>query len=284
MISEEMVIRELLNERIPAIETVVNEIRGKSRENLPSTAQLNHFRNYVMSRNIGEIMAYLERKSEVSGSQKWIRKYYKGKEGTRNKDMMGLSDLLIKSIIDPLNNLSDDVLDESSTLWEIKFDKFFGDTIPGTLKIAPHKNSIIREVLCRIIDVLLGKKEGYQFSYDEKFKIRVFDKQSHPDREILDISSIKCKELAFGGRVLLCDPQLKIPLRLEKDEGRTYYIAEDRKLDIHVFAADRKTLLEELAEQLFFMWDTYALGNPDALTDDAQQLGEILRKRFREIK
>jgi hypothetical protein len=115
------------------------------------------------------------------------------------------------------------------------------------------------------------------------------DAESNPIRaagptqiEPVDLSPMTFERVEWHGRQLAMTPPLEIQPTLDEDSGQLYVLT-DEELDIHVFAPTREQAVDELAEQLLFLWDAYARETPERLTAKARQLGQNLRRRIREI-
>jgi len=116
----------------------------------------------------------------------------------------------------------------------------------------------------------------------------ILDGEGHPLRlsdvtriETVDLSAMSFSHVEHNGRVLVLTPPITLYPMLD-EESSQLLVATDQELGIHVYAQTREALVEELAEQLLFLWDTYAQEAPDRLTSDACQLGQVLRQRLRE--
>ncbi len=75
----------------------------------------------------------------------------------------------------------------------------------------------------------------------------------------------------YNGRALVLHPPLTLTPHLDQEFGQ-----------LHVFAQTREQLAEELAKQLLFLWDAYALEDPARLTESARQLRDELRRGVEE--
>ena len=84
----------------------------------------------------------------------------------------------------------------------------------------------------------------------------------------------------LSNRTLTIDPPLELTPIF--DESKKLYIIEDESLSILVFAHNLELLHSELIEELFFLWDAYALEDPELLTEKSQELQTALQKRFHE--
>ncbi|PKN25832.1 MAG: hypothetical protein CVU65_07465, partial [Deltaproteobacteria bacterium HGW-Deltaproteobacteria-22] len=61
------------------------------------------------------------------------------------------------------------------------------------------------------------------------------------------------------------------------------FYLEHPALGIDVFAWNRTDLESELAEQIAFLWDTYASAEDGSLTSDALELKRNLKQALREV-
>lgn len=98
----------------------------------------------------------------------------------------------------------------------------------------------------------------------------------------VDLSPLTVCSVTYNGRSLELDPPLTLVPTLDDESGQLY-MAVDESLGVHVFAPTREQLADELAEQLLFLWDTYAQEDPRHLTESAQHLRDELRTRLREV-
>ena len=96
----------------------------------------------------------------------------------------------------------------------------------------------------------------------------------------IDLTPIAVDRVEAMGIVLLaCEPLVFRP-RLDRSSGRLLVVA-DARLDLHVFAASREDLVDELMQHVVFAWQTYAEQEPAELTAAARALGEAYRASFR---
>lgn len=100
--------------------------------------------------------------------------------------------------------------------------------------------------------------------------------------EPVDLSPMTFDRLEWSGRRLLIDPPLRFDPILDEESGQLYMLT-DPALGIDVFARTREEVADELAEQVLFQWDTYALEPPEKLTAGARRLRESLLDRIREV-
>ncbi len=63
------------------------------------------------------------------------------------------------------------------------------------------------------------------------------------------------------------------------EESQQLYVVEAPDLTLLAYAQTREQLLQEIGEQIAFMWDAYVNASEDVLASDALSL----RKRLREI-
>ncbi len=146
-----------------------------------------------------------------------------------------------------------------------------------------------REIECSYVPeiedtIIEGRREPIQVT--GRF---ILDTDGNPTRltDVTNIAPIDFSPMIFSqvnyeGRYLTIDPALVLNPLLD-DEARQVYVALEPSLGIHVFAPTRDQLADELAEQLFFLWDNYAKERPEKLTADAQQLQQALLARIQEI-
>ncbi len=115
------------------------------------------------------------------------------------------------------------------------------------------------------------------------------DQGGHPVRltNVTRVSPVDLSPLTFDhidwlGRRLIIDPPLVLEPIRDKDSGQLYLLI-DNDLGIHVFARTREEVADELAEQLLFQWDTYAVEAPENLSQGARWLKEQLIARMKEV-
>lgn len=99
--------------------------------------------------------------------------------------------------------------------------------------------------------------------------------------DAVDLAPLELKQIEWKGRTLEADPPLVLTPRLD-EESSQLYVVEDEDLNLHVFAHTRNELLDEIAEQVFFVWDDYLREEPDRLTESARRMVEAYKRRFRE--
>ena len=114
------------------------------------------------------------------------------------------------------------------------------------------------------------------------------DRTGHPIRltgvtrvEPVDLSPMTFDSIEWLGRRLSINPPLILEPMLDEESGQLY-VLYDNELGIDVFARTREDVADELAEQILFQWDAYALETPERLTPGARRLHDALLKRMRE--
>ncbi|MDI9349346.1 MAG: hypothetical protein QM537_05030 [Candidatus Symbiobacter sp.] len=82
-----------------------------------------------------------------------------------------------------------------------------------------------------------------------------------------------------------CQIKAKNPINFKVtiDEEEEFLEIEKPDLGIFVFAETRSQLIEELNEQVLFLWQAYALDEDAKLTLDAQSLKYSLRAQFESV-
>ena len=82
---------------------------------------------------------------------------------------------------------------------------------------------------------------------------------------------------------LIIDPRLTLIIKRDVDSPGLLNVT-DNSLGIDATSYSRDELIHILEEQIFFLWETYALEKPDNLTPRAQQLRNRLLRRIRSAK
>jgi hypothetical protein len=92
----------------------------------------------------------------------------------------------------------------------------------------------------------------------------------------LDLSPINLDVIQWGGRVF----KLKYPVSLQPTLSNSDQLIAVESLDlgINVFGATREQIMEEIGEQISFMWDIYVLEKDSKLTQSAIELKNRLVK------
>lgn len=114
------------------------------------------------------------------------------------------------------------------------------------------------------------------------------DDEGHPVRlsgeariEVLDLSPFVIDRVERDGRALVITPPLELEPELDDEIGQ-YLVVADQGLEIEASARTREALLDELEEQLFYLYDTFALGDVSTMTTKAAALTLRLAARLRE--
>ena len=100
----------------------------------------------------------------------------------------------------------------------------------------------------------------------------------------VDLSPLAVPQFSVNGHVFRqsgIEPLFLIPV-LDEDSGQLFTVCDD-SLGIDAFAETRAQLVEEVREQLAFMWQEYALADDETLTESAQKVKAILRASFKEV-
>jgi hypothetical protein len=94
--------------------------------------------------------------------------------------------------------------------------------------------------------------------------------------------SIKLQEFVWLGRTFT----LKYPLILEPkiDESSQLLTVTDQTIGLLIFAENRTDLIEEIKEQLAFMWDAYVMSQEEELAPDALRLRKKLEQFMSEVQ
>jgi hypothetical protein len=99
--------------------------------------------------------------------------------------------------------------------------------------------------------------------------------------EELDLSPIEMFTVEYAGRKLSIDPPLQVVPALDESEQLLTALVGNIGLD--VFAPTREELVDEVSEQIFFLWDTYALSSDEDLTESARKLKFNLLAQLEDI-
>jgi DNA-binding transcriptional regulator YiaG len=99
----------------------------------------------------------------------------------------------------------------------------------------------------------------------------------------LDMSEMVFDRVERKGRVLVLEPPLSLTPTLDA-ESLPLLEAEVPDLGLQACAATREALVDEIVEQLFFLWDEYALEDPKKLSPAAERLRGVLLARMRESR
>ena len=100
----------------------------------------------------------------------------------------------------------------------------------------------------------------------------------------VDLSPIAAPQFTVDGRVFR--PSTVVPPfftpSLDEDSGQLFTVRDD-SLGIDTFAETRTRLVEELREQLAFMWREYAMADEEMLTESARKVKTALLSSFVEV-
>jgi len=116
----------------------------------------------------------------------------------------------------------------------------------------------------------------------------LLDEQGAP-KQIIDVTDIRDLDLSallldtvrYAGVTLKAATTLSLEPVL--DETKQLLCIEQAELGIDVFAPTRETLLAELQEQIWMLWQEYAQAQDDELDAPARILKQSLRARFNEV-
>jgi len=100
--------------------------------------------------------------------------------------------------------------------------------------------------------------------------------------EQVDLSPFFLNEVAYHDRRFRFLEPLELTPTLDEDTSQLYCL-EHPALGIDVFAWNRADLESELAEQIAFLWDNYALAEDGSLTSDALELKRSLKQALCEV-
>ncbi|MGZ8927248.1 MAG: hypothetical protein ACXW03_02195 [Methylobacter sp.] len=114
------------------------------------------------------------------------------------------------------------------------------------------------------------------------------DTDSHPKSltdvtriEPVDLSVLTFETVEHNGRRLALSPPLVLEPALD-EESKQLLVVSDDSLNIHIYAQTREQLADDLVSELFFLWDEYALEEPDNLTPNAWLVRKNLLNRCKE--
>jgi len=153
-----------------------------------------------------------------------------------------------------------------------------------TLRYRPTGREIRCECDSAVLDSILPNRDE-PIQVTGRFKL---GDDGHPIKltkvnriEPLDLSPMIFDSIEWADRRLTINPPLTLQPTMDDESGQLYVLV-DHHLGIDVFARNREQLADELAEQVLFLWDTYAQEAPDRLTDSARTLREKLQGRIQE--
>jgi hypothetical protein len=98
-----------------------------------------------------------------------------------------------------------------------------------------------------------------------------------------DLSPLVVDRVEKGGRSLVLTPPIELEPEMDSEIGQ-YLVVGESSIGLDVSGRTRDELLDELETQLFYLWDTFALGDPATMTRKAAELGSRLRQRIQEVE
>lgn len=75
-------------------------------------------------------------------------------------------------------------------------------------------------------------------------------------------------------------PPLEIEPILESEDGFDLWSFESKEIGISVYVEELENLVDEVADQVDFLWECYGKADPHDLAEDACKLRLSLRKRI----
>lgn len=118
----------------------------------------------------------------------------------------------------------------------------------------------------------------------------ILDEDNHPTKmsevsliEAVDLSQMTFTSVNRDGRTLAISPPLVVTPVLDEETNQYLEVREDA-LGLFAFANNRELLVDEIEEQLFFLWDEYAMVGEDTLVEAAQGVRLALLERLEEVK
>lgn len=100
--------------------------------------------------------------------------------------------------------------------------------------------------------------------------------------EPVDLSPISLKVIHWQHREFHCTPALLLQPILD-EESQQLYVVEVPDLTLHAYAQTREHLLQEISDQIAFLWDTYVEAPAHTLAADALQLREQLLASIQKV-
>ena len=97
----------------------------------------------------------------------------------------------------------------------------------------------------------------------------------------VDASPIYLSEIKHGDKLLKFDQALSLEPQL--DESKQFFSLTYPKLGIDTTGFTRADLEEELAYQIIFLWEVYACGDANKMTESAQNLKKALLENIVEV-
>jgi len=100
--------------------------------------------------------------------------------------------------------------------------------------------------------------------------------------DLADLSPVQVVEVPRRPSPLRARQPLTLAVTLD-DETHQLFVVREPRLGLHAFVHDRAQLVEEVEEQLCFLWTTYACADQAQLAGDARALQANLRAAFFEF-
>lgn len=155
-----------------------------------------------------------------------------------------------------------------------------------TLRYPPTARELECSYVQDIEDTIVENRRGL-IQVTGRFTL---DTEGHP-KSLTDVSRIEPVDLSQmifdsfeqGERALRLDPPLVLEPFLD-EESQQLLIVTDDAFDLRVYAQTREQLADDLAAEMFFLWDEYGKEPAEQLTVTAQQLQAALLNRCREEK
>lgn len=98
----------------------------------------------------------------------------------------------------------------------------------------------------------------------------------------VDLSPIHLKAVQWNDRMFRFRDSLVLHPKLD-EESSQLYVVEDPALTLIAYAQTREQLLQEISEQVAFMWDAYVSADDEALAEDALTLKRRLSEFGKEV-
>ena len=146
------------------------------------------------------------------------------------------------------------------------------------------------EIPCHCDDSVFGT---VMRNYDVPIQVTglyTLDRKGHPvgltgvtHVEPIDLSPLTFTRVEWAGRTFDFKDPLALTPTMDEESGQ-FYVLNDSELNLDVFARTRHELADELAEQVCFQWDTYAMESPERLSRCARRLRDALLTRIREVE
>jgi hypothetical protein len=146
-------------------------------------------------------------------------------------------------------------------------------------------------------------EQAIECSYNPEIEVDLFESRLEPVQvvgqvlrnqdgnvvRVTDVSMIQAVNLARfeiskiegHGRRLVLNPPLSVQPVLDEDTKQVFLFDEEA-LDLHVAAATRAALYDDIADDLLFAWEQYALAADDDLAPSALEFKKLLKRRIKE--